>query len=245
MTDNSGLFFEEHGPKTAATILFLHGGGGGRWMWQPQVERLADYHLLLPDLPGHGDSAHLRLTSIEDAASRSVELIRQKAHSGKAHVVGLSLGAQVLVYMLAQAPEVIDHAVVSSALLTPMAHQWMYNPGFLRFLFNTSVAPFRNSHWWARVNMKYSGGIPEEYFPQYFELFKSMTADQFIDVARVGLHNDIPDGLAKAKNPTLVLCGEKEYREMQESTQAVAAALPNGKAFKVTYPKGVPLREQH
>ncbi len=39
------------------TILFLHGGGGGRWMWQPQVERLADYHLLIPDLPGHGDSS--------------------------------------------------------------------------------------------------------------------------------------------------------------------------------------------
>ncbi len=47
------------------------------------------------------------------------------------------------------------------------------------------------------------------------------------------------------KTQRLVLCGQKEYREMHESTHAIAAALPNGKAYQVTYPKGVPLREQH
>ena len=145
-------------------------------MWQPQVENLTDYHLLVPDLPGHGDSSSIRLTSIEDVAGRVAELIREKAHGGKAHVVGLSLGAQVAVYLLAQAPELVDHAVISSALLKPMAHKWLYNPGLLRFLFNTSVAPFRNSRWWARVNMKYSGGIPDEYFPKFFEIFQQMTA---------------------------------------------------------------------
>ena len=214
-------------------------------MWQPQVRGFPDYHLLLPDLPGHGDSSHIRLTSIEDVAGRVAVLIREKAHGAKAHVVGLSLGAQVAVSLLAQAPERIDRAVISSALLKPMAFQWLYNPGFLRFLFNISVAPFRNSRWWARVNMKYSGGIPEQYFPQFFELFKSMTADQFVDMTRVGLRNRIPDGLAKARNPTLVLCGQKEYRAMHESTGAIAAALIKAKAYQVVYPKGVPLREQH
>jgi pimeloyl-ACP methyl ester carboxylesterase len=245
MTDSSGIFFEEHGPKQAATILFLHGGGVGSWMWQPQLARLSDYHLLIPDLPGHGNSAHLHLESIEDIATRMAELIHERAHDRQAHVVGLSLGAQAVVYMLAQAPEMIDRAVVSSAILKPLPHTWLYNPGFLRFLFNTTVAPFRNSRWWARINMKYSGGLPEEFFPQYYELFRSMTADQFIDVLRVGLWNRIPKGLEKVKNQTLVLCGQKESREMHESTRAVAAALLNGKAFEVAYPKGVPMRAQH
>jgi len=240
-----GLAYDEHGPADAATILFLHGGGGGSWMWQPQVERLHDYHLLVPDLPGHGDSTGIRLTSIEDVTDRMTGLIQEKAHGGSAHVVGLSLGAQVAVYLLARAPEVVDHAVVSSALLKPMAMQWLYAPGFLRLMFNISVAPFRNSHWWAHVNMKYSAGIPDEYFPQYFNLYQKMTADQFVDMTRVGLQNHIPEGLAQARNPTLALCGEKEYREMQASTRAIAATLPKGEAFQVTYPKGVPLREQH
>jgi pimeloyl-ACP methyl ester carboxylesterase len=214
-------------------------------MWQPQVERLTDYHLLVPDLPGHGDSSPIRLTSVGDVAGRVAELIREKAHGGKAHVVGLSLGAQVVVYLLAQAPERVDHAVISSALLKPMAHSWLYNPGLLRFLFNTSVAPFRNSRWWARVNMKYSSGIPDGYFPMFFEIFQKMTASEFVDMTRVGLDNSIPQGLSRANNSCLVLCGQKEYREMHESTRAIAAALPNARAYQVTYPKSVPLREQH
>jgi pimeloyl-ACP methyl ester carboxylesterase len=239
------LVFDEHGPATAPTIVFLHGGGGGRWMWQPQVDRLPDYHLLVPDLPGHGDSTNIHLTSISDAASRVAELIREKAHGGKAHLVGLSLGAQVAVYLLAQTPQLVEHAVISSALLMPMAMQWLYHPGFLRFLFNISVAPFRSSRWWARVNMKYSGGIPDEYFPQYYQLFQRLTAGQFVDMTRISLNNRIPVGLAQARNPTLVLCGEKEYREMKTSAREIAGRLPRGEAFQVTYPRGVPMREQH
>jgi pimeloyl-ACP methyl ester carboxylesterase len=239
------LVFDEHGPAHAPTIVFLHGGGGGRWMWQPQVERLADYHLLIPDLPGHCDSASIRLTSLTDVADDIASLIRENAHGGKAHVVGLSLGAQVVVALLAQSPQSVNKAVVSSALFKPLSLAWLYRPAFLGFLFRLSVAPYRYNRWWARVNMKYSGGIPEKYFPQYFELFQKMTADQFVDVTRVGLNNKIPDGLSRATNPCLVLCGQKEYREMKDSTRAIAAALPNARAYQVTYPKDVPLREQH
>ena len=46
------LFTHEIGPSTASTLVFLHGGGGAGWMWQPQIEVLKnDYHLLVPDLP--------------------------------------------------------------------------------------------------------------------------------------------------------------------------------------------------
>ena len=143
-------------------------------MWQPQVERLADYHLLIPDLPGHGDSTGIRLTSIADAANRIAELIREQAHGGKAHVVGLSLGAQVAVYLLAQSPELVDHAVISSALLQTDGPQWLYHPGFLAIALPLSVMPYRNSRWWARVNMKYSGGIPEDISPNFSRLFNKI-----------------------------------------------------------------------
>jgi hypothetical protein len=32
---------------------------------------------------------------------------------------------------------------------------------------------------------------------------------------------------------------------MKGSTREIAGTLPNGEAFQVTYPKGVPMREQH
>src|SRR5258708_7572840 len=89
------LHLAEFGPAQAPSILFLHGGGVGGWSWRPQIEAFqADYHLLVPDLPEHGQSLDVAPFSMNDAAARMAELIHRRAHGGHAHVVGLSLGAQ-------------------------------------------------------------------------------------------------------------------------------------------------------
>lgn len=64
-------------------------------------------------------------------------------------------------------------------------------------------------------------------------------------VTQVGLNNRILEELDQAENPTLVLCGQKVYRAMQKSTREITRSLSRGKASKVAYPKGVPMREQH
>jgi hypothetical protein len=66
-----------------------------------------------------------------------------------------------------------------------------------------------------------------------------------VDMTRVGLDNRVPEKLAQARNPVLVLCGQKEYREMLTSTCEIATTLQRGEAFQVIYPYGVPMREQH
>jgi pimeloyl-ACP methyl ester carboxylesterase len=55
----SNLYFESSGPDNAAgprpAIVFLHGGGIAGWMWREQVKSFkAEYHCLVPDLPGLG-----------------------------------------------------------------------------------------------------------------------------------------------------------------------------------------------
>ena len=45
------LYIQETGSVTTPTIVFLHGGGGAGWMWQPQIDQLSDFHCLVPDLP--------------------------------------------------------------------------------------------------------------------------------------------------------------------------------------------------
>ncbi len=117
----TGLSTRECGPENAPTICFLHAGGIGGWMWTPQIEALQNtYHCLIPDLPEHGLSAGTRPFTIKDAASRVAELISKKAHKGRAHVIGLSEGAQLSVQLLSTASHIIDHAIVSSALLHPI-----------------------------------------------------------------------------------------------------------------------------
>ena len=56
--DGLSIFYREAGPKTAPTILLLHGLPSSSRMFQPLLTRLADnYHLVAPDYPGFGHSA--------------------------------------------------------------------------------------------------------------------------------------------------------------------------------------------
>lgn len=107
------LYVEEHGSVGAGSIVFLHGGGLSGRMWQPQWERLSDYHCIVPDLPEQGRSTHVAPFSLDDVAERVAELIAQRAVGGRAHIVGLSLGGAVALHVLRRTPELVDRVVVS------------------------------------------------------------------------------------------------------------------------------------
>jgi pimeloyl-ACP methyl ester carboxylesterase len=57
IVDGSKIFYREAGPKTAPTILLLHGFPTSSHMFRNLIPSLADrYHVIAPDLPGFGFS---------------------------------------------------------------------------------------------------------------------------------------------------------------------------------------------
>src|SRR6202012_4464041 len=51
------VFYREAGPKTAPTILLLHGYPTSSHMFRDLISRLSDqFHLVAPDLPGFGQT---------------------------------------------------------------------------------------------------------------------------------------------------------------------------------------------
>ena len=57
IVDGSKVFYREAGPKTAPTILLLHGFPTSSHMFRNLIPTLADrYHVIAPDLPGFGFS---------------------------------------------------------------------------------------------------------------------------------------------------------------------------------------------
>ena len=239
------LYIQETGPATAPTIVFLHGGGGAGWMWQPQIEQLGDYHCLIPDLPEHGQSVNEKPFTIQGSAERIAELIRARAHDGKAHVVGLSEGAQITVALLAIAPELVDHAIVSSALLRPIPGAGLMTPGLVALAFRWSVPPFKNVEWWVPFNMKYAAGVPEQYYPQFSKTFKELTESGFTNVMIENQRFRLPQGLDRVKAPTLVVVGKGEYAAMRQSARDLAAAIPGAQAYEVVHPRKMSLAEEH
>jgi pimeloyl-ACP methyl ester carboxylesterase len=234
----AGLSVRECGSATAPTICFLHAGGVSGWMWRPQVEALQNtYHCLIPDLPKHGRSATTRPFTIADSARRIAELIRERAHGGRAHVIGLSEGAQVSVQLLASAARVVDHAIISSALVHPLPGVGLLGPRTLALIFTLFAAPFQGSDAYVRLNMRYGNAIPDQYFSQVREDTWRMTAASFTHMILENQRFRIPAGLDQVQVPALIVAGQHELPIVRRSARDLAATLPAGQGYLVAFSK--------
>ncbi|KAK3620156.1 hypothetical protein LTR56_023583 [Elasticomyces elasticus] len=121
------LFVEEYRPRNSeghalsSIIIFVHGGASSGRMYAKVAPLLLErgYHLILPDLPEHGQSrttavsAKQKVFSFDNAVSgiRDVIVERKPSIPGPVTIVGISLGDQVVLALLAQYPELVDRAV--------------------------------------------------------------------------------------------------------------------------------------
>lgn len=221
------LFFQGFGPKQAESILFLHGGGMSGWMWEDQVEVFKkEYHCIVPDLPGHGRNIASSPFSITESAKEIATVIQNHTSEKKAHIVGLSLGAQVALQLIATSPELVDRALINSALVRPFAINKMTT------LMLKMTLPLARSRSFARIQAK-SLGIPERHFEAYFKDSREISPDTFIEVMKENASFGLPSGLKEAKTMALILVGEKEKKIMHRSAQDVVNTMPHGQGYVI------------
>jgi pimeloyl-ACP methyl ester carboxylesterase len=120
MVEGISIFYREAGPKSAPTILLLHGLPSSSRMFQPLLKRLADnYHLVAPDYPGFGHSDWPDPKQFSYTFDHIAQLM-----SGFTHTLGLShyalymqdYGGPVGFRMALAHPERIDALIVQDAV---------------------------------------------------------------------------------------------------------------------------------
>ncbi|CAI7655329.1 unnamed protein product [Penicillium glandicola] len=95
------------------SIVLIHGAFvTGSW-WDLVVPYLSTkYHVLAPDLPGHGQASQQEF-SIQSAVELVAQLIRDKAIHSHAHIIGHSLGARVAIQLACAYPDLVQSVFVS------------------------------------------------------------------------------------------------------------------------------------
>ncbi len=83
-------------------------------MWDKQIQHFSKFHCIVPELID--DDMHF---SIEECARKLLKIIEEKAQGKHVTVVGFSLGAQIIVKMLSLNAQLIDNAIINSALVIP------------------------------------------------------------------------------------------------------------------------------
>lgn len=97
-------------------IVLLHGLGGSRISWEPQLAALSAHHRVVAwDLPGYGASAPLPDSVTFPALAHAATDWIAALHDGPAHVVGISMGAMIAQYLAAWHPEYVRSLTLLSA----------------------------------------------------------------------------------------------------------------------------------
>lgn len=108
------LAWREQGPRERPAVVFLHGLGGSRTSWGPQIEGLSEcFRCIAWDMPGYGASAPVRpltLAAIADAVARLLDA----AAVSRAHLVGESFGGMHALHVALRHPDRVDRLVLAN-----------------------------------------------------------------------------------------------------------------------------------
>jgi pimeloyl-ACP methyl ester carboxylesterase len=218
------MYVLERGSRDAPTVVLLHGAISTGLSWQAQIEVLQQhFHVLAPDLPGHGLSPGV--FSMSAARDAVIELIRTRARDSKAHLVGISLGAQLGLSVLARAPDLVERSVLSGALLDA-SRVWTSAPMriFIRG-FLLAYMPIRNTPWLVKAMMT-AMGISECYYAPYAWGIRATDLTNFEAGGFEYLRFRTPPELARVMSPTLILVGERERLLLEPMAERLERLMP-------------------
>jgi pimeloyl-ACP methyl ester carboxylesterase len=212
------LATHEHGTDNETTIVFLHGGSVAGWMWEPQVTALQrEFHCLVPDLPGFGASNDRPWVSIDDAAADVRELIATRGHGGRAHLVGLSLGAIVGLQVLAQ--DANGETRVPSAVLSGTTAVAASFP--TRIAAYAQLPVWRRRWYWTAMARAYGIGAEDR------DRFVASRLAISVETIR-GVVDEVLAGIdlvpvRSIRTPVLLVSGSKDARSIREASLAALA----------------------
>ncbi|MGZ5286357.1 MAG: alpha/beta fold hydrolase [Flavisolibacter sp.] len=95
-------------------VVLLHGFGEDSSIWNHQVKALKDYRLLIPDLPGTGNSEMTADMSLEGMAEsiKNLVALEQNLHAGSADrrfsLLGHSMGGYITLAFAEQYPNLLN-----------------------------------------------------------------------------------------------------------------------------------------
>jgi pimeloyl-ACP methyl ester carboxylesterase len=220
----AGILSEAHPaelPGGAAAVVLIHGAGGSRLSWPPQLRRLAGRRTLAVDLPGHGASPSLaRPVSIPDYAAALVEWM-DAIHLEQALLVGHSMGGAVALWLALEHPRrVLGLGLLGAAAalkVSPVLLAEAANPDSL------PAAIERIIRW------SFSPAAPAR--------LKELTARRMAQVPSSVLYGDllacdsfsVAQRLGEIRAPALVLSGSLDKMTPPEQARRLAEGLPSAR----------------
>lgn len=232
------LHVHEWGPAHGPPLLCLHGitSWGGRFRRLAET-RLSAYHVVAPDLRGHGESEREPPWSLRAHVDDIVETL-DALHLGRVDVVGHSFGGRLALELASRHPERVDRVVMLDPAVWVPPHIALEYAELARE--QTSYATVEEA---IAERLSAETGTDEALVREELPLYLSQGEDgrwrgRFTPSAIVTAYSEMakPPPLDLVAAPTLLVRGRKSEVVPQRMEEIVLDAMSDCRA--VTVPGG-------
>lgn len=212
------LYYRELGDRKNPTIICLPGAGMAQTFYcqYPYTDR---FHMVEVHLLGTGEEAD-KLWNLRKNIDGVLEII-DKIGKEKVSLMGFSMGAQLAVALLCEAPQRFDRAIIISAWLIKPPKQVKKMCRLMKLLFF-----LENASWMAKRQAK-AMGMDSQTTADYLRQGKKNRRDNYDAYSFDGVDIEKYPQFAEVDVPMLALVGEKEDKQlMVESTLRLGRMNP-------------------
>jgi pimeloyl-ACP methyl ester carboxylesterase len=228
-----GVAWRESGDPAGPAAVFLHGLGGRRTNWDPQLDSLSDLRRCCAvDLPGYGDSSGVP-GSLPSVAAGIAAWIRT-LDVGAVDVVGLSFGGMVAQHLALDHPRVVRTLVLLDTspafgldgVTTP--ESWLA----------TRIRAIRDPDPAAPGIEAVAAGLlgpsaSDEVRTTLVESMRAVPAATLEAACRALVAHDTRARLPEVTAPTLVMVGEDDTETPPSYAETIAAGIPGAELVVV------------
>jgi gamma-D-glutamyl-L-lysine dipeptidyl-peptidase len=216
--NNCQMYYESLGPEQPgkAPIILIHGSTQtGSSCWQLAAPLLArQYHVIVPDCRGHGQSRNPEITyAFKELAADVAGLVKALGHP-RAHIIGHSNGGNIALVTLIEHPDIVQSAILQAANAYVSPDLLEREPA----IFDPDRVA-REAPAWMNEMIALHGAANDE---NYWRDLLRMTVKEIISEP-----NYAPSDLAKVSRPTFVIQGQKDsVNAPSRHAQFIAMNIP-------------------
>lgn len=226
----SNYFYEDINSEKENVIIFAHGHPFDHTMWNYQINSLNDFRLIIPDLKGYGKTDYkFDKIYIEDHAL-DLALLLDKLKIEKVHLIGLSMGGQIIVEFARLFPHKILSLVICGSNPSGETDQSYKN----RLELINRMSSIGMEKYTKKDIHKYLHPDTVKDKTEAFEhLFKMMINTKL--EGAIASHKgrlerrDNFDYLKKLRVPCLIFAGDNDFFTPANEMKNVAKQIPNSK----------------
>jgi pimeloyl-ACP methyl ester carboxylesterase len=232
---------------TGPALLLVHGLTASHAVWEPTIHAFADrWHVIAPDLPGHGESAKPDAPYTVDFFAGMLRTLARELDVAEAVLAGSSLGGRVALELAAWYPAFTRALVLAAPAVgyslamrsVGQALQAVTGPRVLRATLERYFQ--QNFHDRARIGQVTRRRILEE----------RLAASDFPDFARAvarslgGVLRAEPQPLERVTQPVLVVWGRNDRLVPLHRSQGLLERLPYARLEVLDRCGHLPMLEQ-